>query len=57
MVLHVEVAPEHRGQGISEPFFDDVLADIRSRSRTVTPVCGWARGQMRSNPDHHDLLA
>lgn len=56
-VVHVEVAPELRGRGISEPFFDEVLALIRQRGRTVIPVCGWARATMTANPAHHDLLA
>lgn len=56
-VLHVEVASDLRGHGVSEPFFDDVLAQIRQRGLLVTPICGWARRQMRSRPEHRDLLA
>lgn len=56
-VLHVEVTPDLRGQGVSDRFFDDVLARVRDRGLLVTPICGWARRQMRSRPEHHDLLA
>lgn len=56
-MLHVEVARDLRGQGVSEPFFDDVLAIIRDRGLQVRPICGWARGQMHANPAHRDLLA
>ena len=56
-VLHVEVTPDLRGTGVSEPFFADVLGLIRERGLQVTPICGWARGQMQSRPEFHDLLA
>ena len=56
-VLHVEVAPDLRGQGVSDGFFDDVLSQVRDRGLLVTPICGWARRRMRSRPEHQDLLA
>ena len=56
-VLHVEVAPDLRGSGVSDRFYDDVLAQVRDRGLLVAPVCGWARRHMRSRPEHQDLLA
>lgn len=56
-VLHVEVAPDLRGQGVSDRFFGDVLAQLRAREMLVTPICGWARHHMRTRPEYQDLLA
>lgn len=56
-VLHVEVAPDLRGSGVSDRFYGDVLSQVRDRGLLVTPICGWARRQMRSRPEYQDLLA
>lgn len=56
-LLHVEVVAELRGQGVSAPFLDDVLAQIRAAGQKVVPYCGYAAGHLRSRPELHDLLA
>lgn len=56
-IPHVEVASRLRGQGVSAPFLDEVLVDIRRRGLKIVPLCGYARGHVASRPDLHDLLA
>jgi uncharacterized protein len=56
-IPHVQVDPRQRGQGISAPFLDEVLADIRRRGLKIIPTCGYARGHVADRPELHDLLA
>ena len=56
-IPHVQVAAQLRGQGISAPFLDDVLAEIRERGLKIVPTCGYARGHVAERPHLHDLLA
>jgi uncharacterized protein len=56
-IPHVQVSPRLRGQGVSAPFLDDVLAEIRSRGLKIVPTCGYARTHVADRPELHDLLA
>lgn len=56
-LLHVEVSPELRGQGVSAPFLDEVLDRERAAGRKVTPYCGYAAAHIRRHARHQDLLA
>ena len=56
-ILHIQVSPELRGHGISAPFLDDVLADVRARGLSIVPTCGYARTHVAERPALHDLLA
>lgn len=56
-IPHVEVLPELRGKGFSEPFLDDVFRDVRARSLRVRPFCWYARDHIAGRPQLHDLLA
>lgn len=57
IVPHVETLPDHRGQGYAGRLMDGVLAQLRASDRTITPLCPFAAGHIRDNPEHHDLLA
>ncbi len=57
IVPHVETFPEHRGQGYAARLMEGLLAQLRSSGRTITPLCPFAAGHVRDNPQHHDLLS
>jgi uncharacterized protein len=50
LIPHVEVLPELRGRGYSEPFLDDVLADIDRRGLKIVPLCSYARAHVANRP-------
>ncbi len=57
VIPHVEVVPRLRGQGHSEPFLDEVLADVAGRRLKVVPLCGYAAAHIRARPALAHLLA
>jgi len=57
IVPHVETIAEHRGQGYAARLMDGLVDLLRSSNRTITPLCPFAAGHIRDNPEHHDLLA
>ncbi len=57
VIPHVEVLPRLRGHGHSEPFLDEVLADIDRRGLKVVPTCSYAAAHVRARPELHRLLA
>lgn len=56
-IPHVEVVPELRGRGYSEPFLDDVLAEIAEAGLRIVPTCSYARSHVLARPHLHHLLA
>ena len=56
-IPHVEVIPRLRGRGHSEPFLDQVLAQIDAQGLKVVPTCGYAAAHIRSRPELSHLLA
>jgi predicted GNAT family acetyltransferase len=57
VIPYVEVLPRLRGKGHSEPFLDEVLADVDARGFKVVPLCGYAAAHIRSRPALVHLLA
>jgi len=57
IVPHVETLPEHRGNGYAARLMDGLLAMLRDDGRKITPLCSFAAGHIRDNPDHADLVA
>lgn len=57
IVPHIETAIEHRGNGYSSELLEGMLAMLRASDRTVTPICPVAAQYIRSNEQHHDLVA
>ena len=56
VIPHVETAPQHRGNGRAGQLMEGVLEVLRFSDRTITPLCPFAAGHIRKNPQHHDLL-
>ncbi|MGI9613696.1 MAG: GNAT family N-acetyltransferase [Acidimicrobiales bacterium] len=57
VVPHVETIAEHRGNGYAARLMDGLLATIAADGRRIVPLCSFARGHVRDNPQHHHLLA
>lgn len=57
VVPHVETHPAHRGRGHAAMLMDGLLDIIRGDERTIEPLCWFAAGHIRENPEYQDLLA
>lgn len=55
-IPHVETRADHRGKDFAAQLMNGVLDDVRSRSLTIRPLCGYARAFMKRRPETHDLL-
>lgn len=56
-VPHVETVPQHRGKDFAARLMHGVLDDVRKRSLTIRPLCGYADAYMRRHPENNDLRA
>lgn len=56
-IPHVETLPEHRGKGYGAVLMEGVVENLRATDRRVRPLCWFAAGYLRENPDTHDLVA
>ncbi len=57
VVPHVETLAHHRGNGYGARLVDGLLAIIADDGRRIVPLCSFARSHIRSNPQHHHLVA
>lgn len=56
-LVHAEVDPRRRGQGLAAVLVDRALALLRAEGRRVVPLCGYVAAHVRDHPEHHDLVA
>jgi len=57
VIPHVETVAAHRGNGHADRLMEGTLSIIGADDQTVAPLCPFAAGYIRDNPNHHDLLA
>lgn len=55
-IPHVETRADHRGKDFAARLMDGVVTDLRARSLSVRPLCGYARAYIHRRPETHDLL-
>jgi predicted GNAT family acetyltransferase len=55
-LIHTEVAPTHRGQGIAERLARFALDDARHRGLRVIPTCPYVRSFLDGHPEYHDIV-
>ncbi|NHF63531.1 GNAT family N-acetyltransferase [Microcella pacifica] len=55
-LLHAEVPPLKRGQGVGGAVVQAILQELReTTSEPVKPICGFVASWMRQHPEYADL--
>ncbi len=57
VIPHVGTAPAHRGQGNASRLMNGLLEQLRASERKILPICPFAANHVKTNPQHHDLVA
>jgi predicted GNAT family acetyltransferase len=55
-LVHTEVLPTHRGQGIGELLARFALDDARRRGLRVIASCPYVRAYVEGHPETHDIV-
>ncbi|MEO7853036.1 MAG: GNAT family N-acetyltransferase [Rubrivivax sp.] len=55
-IMHTEVPPQAKGQGVAAALVKVALAHARAEGWTVRPSCSYVRAYMRRHPATQDLL-
>ena len=55
-LVHTEVLPTHRGQGIGELLTRFALDDARRRGLRVIATCPYVRAYVEAHPETHDIV-
>lgn len=55
-LVHTEVLPDHRGQGIADHLAQFALDDARRRGLRVIASCPFVRAYVDRHPETHDLV-
>ena len=55
-LIHTEVLPTHRGQGIAEALARFALDDARRRRLRVITTCPYIRAYVARHPETHDIV-
>ena len=56
LIKHTEVATQHEGKGYGSQLVRRMLDDVRSRNKTVIPICPYALAFIRRHPEYLDLV-
>lgn len=56
-LVHTEVDPERREDGLGSELVAAALDDLRAKGRTVRPSCPFVGAYVRRHPEYADLLA
>ena len=55
-LLHTEVNPRARGQGIGEALVQHVLDDVRARGERIIATCPFVASFIRDHREYQDLV-
>lgn len=56
VLLHTEVRPDHRGQGVGSDLVQAALEEIRRRAGTVTAVCSFVADFLNTHQEFADII-
>jgi predicted GNAT family acetyltransferase len=57
VLVHTEIDPAVRGQGLGSHLVAETLDDIRRRGLTAVPLCPFVAAYIRRNPGYASLVA
>jgi uncharacterized protein len=57
LLVHTEIDPAFKGQGLGERLVAAALEDLRARGLKLVPLCPFVRAYLRRHPDQADLVA
>lgn len=55
-LTHTEVSSTLKGQGIGQKLVAYAVDYARKNKLKITPICPFAKKQLESNPEYHDVL-
>ena len=55
-LVHTEVLPDHRGQGVAEKLARFALDDARQRELLVIATCPYVKAYVERHPETHDIV-
>jgi uncharacterized protein len=56
-ILHTEVAPVHRGQGVGQQLVAYAVDYVRKNNLKITSLCSYAHKQLADKPEYSDVFA
>lgn len=56
IVDHTYVAESHRGQGLAQKLFKELIDQARAKEIKIMPLCSFAVKEFERNPSYADLL-
>jgi predicted GNAT family acetyltransferase len=56
-LVHTEVAPSAKGQGVGSRLVAGALEDIRARGLRLVPLCPFVLAYLRRHREERDLIA
>jgi hypothetical protein len=57
VVLHTEVDPRHRGEGLAQQLAEQTLSALRDSGRSIVPLCPFFSRYLREHPEYADVVA
>ncbi len=55
-VHHTYVDPAHRGKGLAQDLFHDMVRFARAEDRQVIPTCSFVASMFERHPENADVL-
>jgi predicted GNAT family acetyltransferase len=55
-LIHTEVLPTHRGQGVAEALARFAIGDARRRGLRVIATCPYVRAYVERHPETRDIV-
>lgn len=56
-VHHTYVGSAHRGKGLAQDLFGEMVRYARDKERKVIPTCSFVASMFGKHPEHTDVLA
>jgi hypothetical protein len=57
VLLHTEVDPAHRGEGVAQRLAEQTLSTLRASGRSIVPLCSFFSRYLREHSEYADVVA